>query len=1042
MAKSAKRQISLFINGAQVEASVKNITNAFRQASNELANMVVGSDEYVEKLEEVRRLDAMIRQHRDAVRGVEQGWNLASTGMGNFIGIAAGAFTVDAVLDYGKELFNTASNLELMEKKARTVFGEALPQVTAAAEDNARAMGLSNTEYIANTAAIQDLLVPMGFQRKEAANVSTQLVNLSGALSEWSEGQYDAKQVSDILAKSLLGERDALNGLGIDIKQAEIDAELYARGLDKLTGASAKQAEATVTLDLILQKSVDAQAAYADGAGTISRRSAEMSAKFSEIQEKLATALIPIFERLLAIAGPVVDLFVDLAEGIGDLVNPAEAASEAFDEQAEKVDDLQKNISPLLDRYDVLTSKTTLTADEQDELRAIIDKVAAAVPGAVTEFDKYGRALSLNTAAAREFIAVEQERLKVTYADAIKENEKKLAELKREQKSIQDELNNRKKTITTTGAGGGVLGSGATAIDVKLSPEDIKRNQARLKELEYIDESNNRRGVIVGIEAEIARLRGDNLSKVAQEAEATTKTAAEKEAELKREAAKKAGAQNAAKAREAAAKEAEKEQERLKREQEKTEEDLAAHLKRIQEIVETNEQEQRFKSLSKEEQEIERIRLKYDKEIELVTSKFENETAVKEAVAELEKQREEEIAEKQAEQRKEATDAEIEAYLEEQKKLDDAKQKYLEDKAEAESQIEQEVDNTLLSEQELEIKALEDHYAVLIKLAEKYGLDTTALVEAFEQKKRGIIKKYTDLTNKDQKTSITQQLAALQSAFQAFGDFASGMYDLLGEESAEAAVVAKVFTLAKIAFDTAAAISSLVAASNANPANSTTFGAAGAAQFIAGLAQILGNIAQAKKVLSSAPTVKAKAEGGFLREEGNVTTNTTAPAGPYITVTGDSDNRQYTAKPIVAPATGMLPGFPVLFTSQATGAPVLASERGAEYFVASHDLANPYVANLVRMIDNITHTGRGVPQFADGGINTTDASAIPTAPAPPATGVPPELITLIADLGQAVNTLNTILSSGNVIAVVPDRTITDIQKRFKQINDASGGFFS
>src|SRR5690606_4810434 len=124
----------------------------------------------------------------------------------------------------------------------------------------------------------------------------------------------------------------------------------------------------------------------------------------------------------------------------------------------------------------------------------------------------------------------------------------------------------------------------------------------------------------------------------------------------------------------------------------------------------------------------------------------------------------------------------------------------------------------------------------------------------------------------------------------------------------------------------------------------------GAAQFIAGLAQILGNIAQAKKILGSAPTVKAKAEGGYLFGTKNTTvTNTTN--GDYITVTGDSDNRKYTALTITSPETGMLPGQPVLFTSTATGQPVLASERGAEYFVAAHDLRNPYVANLVRMID-------------------------------------------------------------------------------------------
>ena len=67
--------------------------------------------------------------------------------------------------------------------------------------------------------------------------------------------------------------------------------------------------------------------------------------------------------------------------------------------------------------------------------------------------------------------------------------------------------------------------------------------------------------------------------------------------------------------------------------------------------------------------------------------------------------------------------------------------------------------------------------------------------------------------------------------------------------------------MAQIAIDTAKAISSLVAMSNANPANAVTVGAAGIAQFAAGIVTIIANIAQAKKILFS-KDVSAVAGGG------------------------------------------------------------------------------------------------------------------------------------------------------------------------------------
>jgi hypothetical protein len=879
--------------------------------------------------------------------------------------VAAGAFTVDAILGYGKQLLGTATNLELLEKKARVVFAETLPQVTAAAEENARAMGLTNSEYIAAAANIQDLLVPMGFQRKEAADISTSLVDLSGALAEWSGGTKTASEVSDILAKSLLGERDALNSLGIDIKQAEVDAELLARGMANLTGEAKKQAEATVTLDLILRKSTDAQAAFADGADSMARRQAEMSARITETTEKLSTILLPVFERLVSIAGGAADAVGWVVDSISELVSPVESGTKALGAQINKVADLEANMLPLLDRYDELQGKATLNATEQAELSKIISTLAGTIPSAVTEFDKYGNAIGINTDKAREFIETERARLKFVNAELI-------ASLKSEQKELEV-LIQREEALRKSGIG-----------DIERRAKAITEWGARLK----------------GLEAELARLEGSNLEVPGASApSATTPPPPTGPTEAEKKAA------------DAAAKERQK-----KREQEAKE--LSDHLARVQEIVRKNAEAAALEALSADERELERVRLKYDKEIEQVQAKFSNTQAVKDAVAALELQKEEELQKLQEEQRFKRIEAEVDAEEEEQERLRLLREKYEADKLAKQGEVAEFVAENTMTELELELKALDDHYADLIKEAEAYGIDTTAITEKYVQKRNDIIKKGNQKAKDDEANSLQERLAATQAAYGAFSSLLSSSLELQSTLGAESADFQKVATLAKIAFDTAAAISSLTAASQANPANAVTFGAAGIAQYVAGITQIISNIAQAKKILFSAPPVKQKAEGGFL------------------SVTGQSDGRQYRALPITAPNTGMLPGFPVLFQSAATGSPVLASERGAEYFVAAHHLRNPQVANLVRMVDNITHGGRaGIPQFADGGTNPPGGGTTATTP--------PQSFDAgsVRELVSAVNTLNALLARG-IIAVVPDRTITDISERFKEINTGSGGFFS
>jgi uncharacterized protein YoxC len=924
MAKTATRQVSIFLNGQQVETTVKNITSAMKETSNRLAKMVVGSDEYIQQLEEVKRLKGMLIEHNTALNGVSKGWNLMKGGVDKYIGIAAGAFAVDNILSAGKALFTTGAQMEALTKKAKTVFGEALPQITAEAEKNATAMGLTTQQYIAAAAAAQDLLVPMGFQRKEAADISAQLVNLSGALSEWTGGTKTATEVNDILTKALLGEREELKSLGISISEADVKSQLAAKGADKLTGSALEQAKAMATLELVLAKSTDAQAQFATEADSSVRRQAEATAKLAQIGEKLAAIFLPIFNTLLDIGTGVLDLVGDLVGGLEATVQPAEAASKAFAEQAKTVAMLENDIAPLLDRYDELTSKSTLTADEQNELRGIIDKVSAAIPGAVSGFNEYGVALGLNTDAAREFIEVEKARLAFVNQEAINQYKKTADEYRKM-------AENQGKTIDGLRKNYEQFKNTAAPEDLAAVSTEIQRRSEELKNLNVL---------LAGANAEVDRLSGKNLDtpKAAPAApptgggsgggSGTGKPSAEAE-------------EKAAAARE-----------------------QAAYERRL--LIASE-------GLAK-------LR-------ELSTSASEQQQADFEA----------------------AQEALFASYVEakENEKLIDLNYEAEKNAAKEELRV------AVLDDKALELETLQAHYDQLLFIAQKYGLDTTALKAKQAEDQAAIEKKYADKALTDQQEAQQARLAGLQSMFTEFGNFVTATFDLLGGEGEKAATFQKVATLAKIAFDTAAAISSLVAASEANPTNAVTFGAAGIAQYVAGFARIISNVAQARKILTSAPAVKQKFIGGLLP------------------VTGATDGRTYNASVMPTPGTGLLPGFPVLFNSNATGAPVLASERGPEYFVASKDLQNPVVASYVRMIDNLTAASHGrVPQFAEGGT---------TATTPPVATASVDLSVITQNTAVMQELIN-ILRSG-IKAVLPDQTIIDANKRFKDINNGSGGYY-
>lgn len=818
-----RRQVSIFINGREVENSVKGIRAEFAKATNELNKMTIGSEEYERKVADWKKLNAVLDEHNQKLRGVKGGLDASKIGLQSLVGLAAGAFTVDAVLSFGTELFNTGVQVQALERKYKQVFGTTLPQVTAEAEKHAKTMGLTTHEYLSQAAAAQDLLVPLGFTRQEASKISVQLTNVSGALSEWTGGAKSAAEVGEILNSALLGEREALKGLGIDLQQADIDAALAARGLKGLTGEAGKQAEALVSLDLIMQKSTDAQDAFATGQGSLVRQSSELRARFTELKEDLSSALIPVFNELLKVANDTGDAFANLSDG--------------------KLSDAAGNLFDVYKKFDVgltLLNATGLTGGG--------DKPAAPKPAEpATNFDD---------SAAR-----------AAYEQQLKE---------------QDAQNERLR---------------------KAQEEQDKKDAA------------------------------DKAKKKAQA--------------------------------------------KADREREQQEEEAAQR--------------------AKDQADAEREALAYGKRYEAAKSGLDRINGI--------------IAEASAiNQARETSDNETELNLLNEKyrlKLN-ADLNFEAERADAQEQIRV----AALSDQQLELEQLQSYYGQLLLLAESYGVDTTALKEKFAQEQAALVEKHAQEELDKQAAANQKRAEALASSFQGLGDVVTATFDLLGGEGEKYAEFQKAATLAKIAFDTAAAISSLTAASNANPGNAFTFGTAGFIQFTTGLARILANIAQAKKVLTSAPAVQQKYEGS------------------YLSVTGATDGRRYNAKHTTAPKTGMLPHYPVVFTSTATGAPVLASERGAEYFVAAHDLTNPKVAHHVSMIESITR-GR-VTQFAEGGANPANA----VAPAPPDANA-----MLMQKMLGVLDRIDATLAGG-ITAVVPDGTVVDINNRFRKIDAISGGYYS
>jgi|GEM_PF-4598344 len=278
---------------------------------------------------------------------------------------------------------------------------------------------------------------------------------------------------------------------------------------------------------------------------------------------------------------------------------------------------------------------------------------------------------------------------------------------------------------------------------------------------------------------------------------------------------------------------------------------------------------------------------------------------------------------------------------------------------------------------ENELADLEASHRELTAAAEKYGIDTTALTEKYEAEKAAIEDKFKE-----------EGLAKYGELFDNVTNSFSSLIDAFGNQSEAAIAFQKGIALAQIGFDTAKAISGVIAAAASTSITPIDL----AVKIAAGLGTVFANIASAKKTIGETK-VPQRFTGGMHN------------------VKGATDGKSYAAQYLGSSTkTGMLPSGPKL---------ILANENGSEYFVDANTVRNPLAFNHIAALEVLA--GR---QMQTGGLTADikDSSS----------GQNTEV--LIA-LKLSVDKLTVILEKPISASVaLNDDTLLDIKNRTKRID--------
>lgn len=327
----------------------------------------------------------------------------------------------------------------------------------------------------------------------------------------------EVKKFTDLINRDMLG---AFNAVAIGAGKASGKNTEFARILKELdadgSGAGEVLSKLSSNQELLANKTALASRAL--------KESSSITDEFNTKNNNLAANLEKLSKNISKwfANSTLTNLLNGIVSSIVNLRKETQSATEQFDKQVGSVVNLQTNIAPLLQRYDDLAKKSNKSAEENAEMKSIIEQVTAVMPSAVTAFDQYGNSIAISTARVRKFIDDQKDNLKYL-------NQKKLEELNEELRiektklkqlqDINDQIANT-GTYTITKVGGGK----EPQIDVRKATEVEIENARELYKKQI--------SLINGINQEIAKNNGDAIENQIKAQEEARAEAAKKAKDL------------------------------------------------------------------------------------------------------------------------------------------------------------------------------------------------------------------------------------------------------------------------------------------------------------------------------------------------------------------------------------------------------------------------------------------------------------------------------------------------------------------------------
>lgn len=398
-----------------------------RQLKKEAKELSAALDDMTESAnpEEYAKLNTRLREVRARMSELRSAGNNMNSEFGNSVNwmsklkMAAKAFIAVKVVGWLKDVHNqayeTRKEFAKYEAVLRNTFqsqkkaNDAMKMLQQLAADTPSSLQEWTEAYIK--------LVNRGVKP-----TSQELVNMGDLAA--SQGK-SVDQLIEAILDAMTGENERLKEFGIKASKSGETTKFSFRG---------------VTTEV--RNSEDAIKDYLLSLGRVDGIAGSMAVQMQElegIQSNLGDTMDAFFNKVGKKLEPFWKSMLKYANGfftkLGEMFT---TYTETYENHFDKMVQLESALPGLLNRYEELVGKSSRSAEEQKELASVIAQIKNMVPGAVSAFDEYGRAIAISGEKVEEFLIKQRALLKFENQKAIKEITKQIENYRKKIKELQE----------------------------------------------------------------------------------------------------------------------------------------------------------------------------------------------------------------------------------------------------------------------------------------------------------------------------------------------------------------------------------------------------------------------------------------------------------------------------------------------------------------------------------------------------------------------------------------------------------------------------